>query len=45
MTIVMSETPEVFQNPLFSTPAETLSPLSMNANTKFVWNNTFDSTL
>ena len=42
----VSETPEVSQeNHPFSTPAETLSPLSMNANTKFVWDSTFDSTL
>ena len=42
----MSETSEVSQNNhSFSTPAETLSPLSMNVNTKFVWDSTFDSTL
>ena len=42
----VSETSEVSQNNhSFSTPAETLSPLSMNVNTKFVWDSTFDSTL
>lgn len=40
----VSETPEVSQkNHSFSTPAETFLPLSMNVNTKFAWDSTFDS--